>query len=158
MASKFYFLLMCAIIVEKSTGIELKTSDCGSELGKFSDLVIDCDEGSTPDLCNLSKNKKYDGSLKVTPNTDIDNATIALHAIIGGIKVPFPLTDNNLCVNHDVTCPLKAGQEVVPTITINVPGYAPSVNLIAIMELQSNGEDLVCVRFLGKITAGNNTL
>ena len=158
MASKFCFLLMCAIIVEKSTEIELKTVDCGSSLGKFSDLVINCDEGSEPDNCKFSKNKKYAGSLKVTPNTDINNATIVLHAIIGGATVPFPLPDKNLCEGHDVTCPLKAEQEVVPTISISVPSDAPPVKLTAKMEFQSNGKDLACVEFLAEITAGNNAL
>ena len=158
MASKFFFVLMCAIIVEKSTEIELKTVDCGSPLGKFSDLVINCDEGSEPDHCKLSKNKKYSGSLKVTPNTDINNVTIVLHAIVGEETFPFPFPDKNLCEGHDVTCPLKAEQEVVPTISLSVPSFAPSWKLAVKMEFQSNGEDLACVEFLAEITAGNNAL
>ena len=145
---------MCAIIVEKSSEIELDTKDCGSPLGDFSDFVINCDEGSEAKLCKFSKNKKYTCSLKITPKEDIDNATIVLHADIGGVTVPFPLKDSNLC--DYITCPLKAGEEVVPSISLAVPGYAPSVRLIAKMELQSNGEDLVCATFFGEITAGND--
>ena len=147
-------LLICAVAVEKSTEIVLKTVDCGSPLGDFSDLDIDCDEGSTVELCKLSKGKTYKGTLKVTPNTIINNATIVLHALIGSAELPFPIPDKDLCNNHDVVCPLKPKEEVEVSISIAIPSIAPSTGLKAKMEFQSGGGDLVCLEFLGSIGSG----
>ena len=147
-------LLICAIAVEKSTEIVLKTKDCGSVLGKFSDLDINCDEGSAADKCEISKGKSYKGTLKVTPNELITNATIVIHAIIGEKVLPFPFSDNDLCKNHNVVCPLKPNQEYEVTLSLHVPKNAPSLGLLVKMEYQSNGKDLVCVEYGISISSG----
>lgn len=151
MALKIFLLLMFAIAVEKSTGIAISATDCGSVLGKFSDLEINCDEGSTAEDCKLSIGKKYTGSLKVTPNTAINKAKIVLHAIIGRATLPFPFPDNDLCKNHNVVCPLKADTQYTVEIELDIPSYAPKVNFEAKMEFQSGGEDLVCLKFIGTL-------
>ena len=138
-------------MVEKSTELVLDTVDCGSVLGEFSTLDINCDEGSLAHECELTVGKKYTGSLKVTPNTIINNGTIVLHAEIAGASLPFPFPDNNLCEDHDINCPLKPDKEVVVSITLPVPSFAPAVNFLAKMEFKSGDKDLVCVEFLGKI-------
>jgi hypothetical protein len=151
MASKIFFLLMCAILVERSNGLVLRAKDCGSELGEFSSLDIDCDEGSSAELCELSKGKTYTGHVKFTPNTMITNATIALHAKVGPATLPFPLPDNDLCKGKELTCPLKENVEVTAAMNISVPSYAPAISIVAKIEFQSGGKDLVCAEFLGKI-------
>lgn len=151
MASKFLLLLILAVAVRESSGIVVDTTDCGSDLGKFSDFQMDCDEGSTAALCMISDSKSYSGSMKVTPNTIINNGTISLHAIIGGTSLPFPFPDNDLCKDHSVSCPMKPNVEVVVSLSITVPSYAPKLNIIAKIELTSNSEDLVCLEFLASI-------
>lgn len=148
MASKFLLLLMCAITVKKSTALVLDTEDCGSVLGKFSSFDLNCNEGSTAELCKISPGKKYTGTLKLTPNTVINNGTITLHAIIGKTTLPFPFSDKDLCKDHNIHCPLKADTEVTVSLTLAVPSFAPQVNLVAKIEFHSIGKDLACIEFL----------
>ena len=142
---------MFAVAVKESIGIVLQTKDCGSILGTFSAFQMDCDEGSTAELCMISAGKKYEGSMRVTPNKIIKNGTILLHAIFGGVVVPFPLPDKDLCTGHNVTCPLKPDIDVVVSLALTVPPFAPKLNIVAKIEFKSSGEDLVCLEFQAKI-------
>ena len=151
MASKFLLLLALVTAIEESTELVLQTKDCGSELGELTSMDINCDEGSSAQLCKLTVGKKYTGKIMMTPHTMISNGTIVLHAIIGPVTLPFPFHDSDLCKDHDVTCPLKADTGVTVDIIIDVPSIAPKVNLVAKMEIQSNGKDLLCTEFLGSI-------
>ena len=151
MALRFLLLLMFAVAVEESIGIVVQAKDCGSTLGKFSAFQMDCDAGSSAEVCKFSAGKKYDGSMRVTPNTVIQNGTIVLHAIIGGTEVPFPFPDKDLCKKHNVTCPLKPKVDVVVSLALSVPSHVPKLNIVAKIELKSSDEDLVCLEFLAEI-------
>lgn len=151
MALRFLLLLIFAVAVEESIGIVVQTKDCGSILGEFSAFQMDCDEGSTAELCMISTGKKYDGSVRVTPNTIISNGTILLHAIIGKAELPFPFPDKDLCTEHNVTCPLKRDVDVVVSLALTVPSFAPKVNIEARIEFISSSKDLVCLEFLAEI-------
>lgn len=153
MASRLLLLLMFAIAVDKSIQLALDTKDCGSKLGKLSSLDINCDEGSSPDLCKLTIGKDYTGHMKLIPNRIIDNGTIVLHAIVGGVPLPFPFHNSKLCKNHGVVCPLKADTEYTVSIELAVPRAAPEINFVCKVEITSEAsdQDLICFEFLGSL-------
>ncbi|XP_046861496.1 uncharacterized protein LOC124454786 [Xenia sp. Carnegie-2017] len=145
-----YFLFLVAMLVQISLQIEVSTKDCGSKYASFSNLQINCEEGSTTDVCNVKQGKTYASTLNLTPNTIIENATIVLHGVLGGMSLPLQLEHKHLCEHHGVVCPLKPGVQVIVKSELAVPGWAMGEPLVK-TELKTKHKNIICMTFKTRV-------
>ena len=145
----FVFVLL-AVALRQSIATELKTEDCGSHFGKVTGFSINCDKGSTKDYCIVSKGHKYTSELKIIPNKDIDNGTIAIAGKVGMINHHVNIPDNNMC-HHGLQCPLKAGEEVTMSLSMDGPNSHFHVTVHVKMEIKTHGQDFICLKYKIKV-------
>lgn len=151
MVSKAFLLLLCALAVDKSIGLQVETKDCGSPPGQFSSVDVDCNEGSKPSRCHFSVGKTYTALVKVTPVAAVNQSTIVVHAMVAGMSERIPIPDPDLCEGHGVVCPLKPNQEVTVSLSVTIPKRAPHFNIEIKVELMSNKKDFVCFSYYAKL-------
>lgn len=148
---------MAVVLFITCTGnaVIVKFKDCGSKMIKVESLDFDC-EGGTATPCTFKKGTTYHGKVNLNPTAEVTNGTIKLSAVIGPLKVPFPIKNANVCSDHNIKCPMKPGEKQVFEIQLEVPSIAPSVELLAIIEIiTSTKVDAACFEFPAKIESSN---
>ena len=142
-----YCLVVVLFIACGVDAVVIKTTDCGSKLLHVEKLELDC-EGGKPSPCRFKKNVKYSGQLTLTPTEVVANATMSIHAILGGIKIPFPVKNPNLCIGHNIKCPMKPGETQVGELQLLIPSYYPSAEFVALFEVISPSNiEALCFKF-----------
>ena len=141
------------------SAITVPFDDCGSTSVTVTNLDLDC-EGNVPEPCKFIKGNTYSGAISFTTKAEIENGDIVLHAIIGSVKLPFPIDDPDICSNHNLTCPIASDRNEILTLSLAVPSLAPSTNLVVKFEIQpssgSSETDIMCMEFLAEIADGND--
>jgi hypothetical protein len=131
--------------------------DCGSKSVTVQELDFDCEDGE-PKPCKFIKGNTYHGNFSFTTTAEVAKGQIVIHAIIGGLTLPFPFDHPDICSNHNLTCPMASGANEVLTINLKVPAFVPSTNLVAKFEIKptkGSATDIMCVEFLGEIVDSN---
>ena len=125
--------------------------DCGSEVGNFTHVTISSCKGTDP-VCVLKKNSNVTLDIYFTTSVTDNSVTAAVHGIIQGLPVPWPLHDPNACHLSGLTCPLQLGNNYHYTTIISVLKTYPKISLEVKWELKNeNGKDIVCALIPAKI-------
>ena len=68
-------------------------------------------------------------STHATAAEDVTATNGSVHAILGSVKIPFPLSNANGCSpdGGHLNCPLQAGTEYVYSSDLTIPSYTPPV-------------------------------
>ena len=86
------------------------------------------------------------------PGVTDNSVTAAVHGIIQGLPIPWPLHDPNACHLSGLTCPLQPGNNYHYTTIISVLKTYPKISLEVKWELKNeNGKDIVCALIPAKI-------
>ena len=142
----------------QGNAVTVKFKDCGSKMIKVESLDFDC-EGGVPLPCAFKRGSTYRGKVNLNPTAEVTNGTIALHALIAGALVPFPLKNPNICSDHNIKCPMKPGEEQVFEIQLEVPSFAPDIKFMAKIEIiTSTKVDAACFEFIGEIKSSNKLI
>ena len=85
-----------------------------------------------PDIhSHLSRPLDFHVPLSCGAAEDVTAVNGSVHAIIGPLKVPFPLANPNGCQPAgNLPCPLSAGVHYVYRSNLVIPSYAPPVRSI----------------------------
>ncbi|KYQ56007.1 Protein NPC2 like protein [Trachymyrmex zeteki] len=128
--------------------------DCGSTLGKFTEVVIS--ECSTSDeKCNFVRGTNATMSINFKPNKDISHIVARVYGILNILPVPFPLSQPDVCKdpNAGLKCPLHKDQEYHYMTMMSIKKNFPSVNVKIKWEfVNENNEKIVCIEFPAKVT------
>ncbi|KAF6771314.1 hypothetical protein AHF37_10425 [Paragonimus kellicotti] len=138
-------VLIFAISVQLSLSLRLDSTqfkDCGSQVGILKTVdVVPCD--TRP--CTLYKGKNTQIVVKFTAKKQIDQGNVMVSGIMGGVPVPFPLDDADLCKFTQPTCPLMPGeQQYTYSYSLPVKTIYPSIRLDVKWELKNGNEDIIC--------------
>ncbi|XP_072750246.1 ecdysteroid-regulated 16 kDa protein-like [Anoplolepis gracilipes] len=128
--------------------------DCGSEVGKFSEVTI----SSCPDLseekCSILRQTEISVSMKFTANVDISTIEARAFGVLVEVPIPVALEKPDVCKDPDsgITCPLKQGQEVQYKASFTLEKTTPALSLEIMWEFRNEkDEKIVCVKFPAKI-------
>ena len=140
------------MLVQISLQIQISTKDCGSDYSSFSNLKINCEEGSTNDVCILKKFRTYISAMDLTPNTIIYNGTFDVYQEVEKKSLPFSMKYKTLCAFHDVLCPLKEYATVVLISEFFVPWFAMSGSSVIKTVLKTySGQHIFCMKFAADV-------
>ncbi|CAF3974951.1 unnamed protein product [Adineta steineri] len=148
------FLLVILGLLCCSSGLVWSATpykDCGSPSGTIQAFVVtDC----TTVPCKFIKGHTYSMNLTVQAKTPSATASVALHGIIGGIPVPFPIGEPNAC-KLGAKCPIASGDVNVVSFSLPVLSSYPAISLYVKIELVADDQknDYACLQFPATITS-----
>ena len=64
---------------------------------------------------------------------EVSKMTAAVHGVLAGVPVPFPIDNNNACKDCGLTCPLAAGASATYTYQLPVKSAYPSVSYYSLL-------------------------
>lgn len=145
------FVLFAIPLLLAFTVVFSTYSDCGSEVGTLTSLVVEgCDEAAP--RCILKRNTNASIQITFTPKQDTSAVNAVVHGIILGVPAPFILDNPDGCVNCGMECPLRTGQTYTYTAVLPILKKYPRVTVDVKWELQdSNEKNLVCVLIPSKL-------
>ncbi|XP_031635975.1 NPC intracellular cholesterol transporter 2 homolog a-like [Contarinia nasturtii] len=150
---KFLVLtLTFALIFGSNNALEFK--DCGSELGKFSKVVVsNCDEASSVCVLKRHTNATIDLDFNLVDDSKIENVSTVVHGVILGVEMPFPLANPNACVDSGIECPLEKGKNYNYQQTLPVLKSYPKVSVTVKWELKdvTSAKTIICVLIPARI-------
>jgi len=112
--------------------------------------IIGCE--STP-VCTLIKGKNASLEIDFTTTENSNAGTSVVHGIIAGIRVPFALSNPDVCKDSGVSCPLQTGTTYKYMTQIFVKTIYPSIKLKVQWEIQDDaGKDLICIELPAQIS------
>ncbi|XP_072751077.1 uncharacterized protein [Anoplolepis gracilipes] len=127
--------------------------DCGSILGKFSEVSVSgCQESD--ESCALVRGTNASISIKFTANQDIETVNVRVYGVLSGVPIPFPFNKPDVCKDLDagVKCPLHKNQEYDYKTSLFVQKKFPPVSVDIKWELvDENGNKIICVQFPAKV-------
>ncbi|KAH0948491.1 hypothetical protein HN011_002592 [Eciton burchellii] len=127
--------------------------DCGSELGKFTDITIStCD--NSEEKCGFTRGVDINVSVKFIPNKDISKIEAHVFGVLLDVAVPFPLEKPDVCKdsNSNIKCPLKKDQEVEYKSSFFLEKKTPALSVEIMWEFRNeNDEKIICIKFPGKV-------
>ncbi|GAB1609742.1 NPC intracellular cholesterol transporter 2-like [Argonauta hians] len=141
MASIHIFWSLFIIVSVQSIVQAVKFVDCGSKLAKLDSLEI---TGCTTLPCKIRRGESMQLNVTFTPNTVVHSAKTYIHGIIRHISLPFPISNNNACVNSGLTCPLAAATPAHYHFSLDVSKDYPSLSVIIKWELRQDQTDIIC--------------
>ncbi|XP_032237192.2 NPC intracellular cholesterol transporter 2 [Nematostella vectensis] len=140
-------ILSLLAFASSTQGRKISFKACESPAGKLVELDLEpCEE----EPCTFHKGSNETCKATFVPNELVSSATIEVFGIIGGVQVPFPLKNPNVCENHGVKCPINAGDSATLDLNIYVSNLYPSLKLIIKFELKGGDNKLV---FCGEFSA-----
>ncbi|GAB1863133.1 Niemann Pick type C2 protein [Camponotus japonicus] len=146
------FSLLCVLCCIISS-LAFVFEDCGSEVGKFSDIIISsCDPSE--EKCSIIRESEIHVSMKFTPSVDVKNVEAKAFGVLLDVPVPFPLKKPEICKDPDsgVKCPLKKDVEIEYKVTFFVEKATPALSLEIMWEFRNEkDEKITCVKFPAKI-------
>jgi Niemann-Pick C2 protein len=146
------FILTVLLFVTFTKAGKVDFEDCGSKLGKISEVDV---SGCTTLPCSLPRGSTVKFEVTFEPNTNVSAATAVVHGILAGIPIPFPIPNPDGCKDSGLTCPLSAGKSYTYSTDLPVKTMYPSVKVIVKWELKSN-DDIFCMQIPVQITSSRN--
>ncbi|XP_078589714.1 NPC intracellular cholesterol transporter 2-like isoform X2 [Branchiostoma floridae x Branchiostoma japonicum] len=142
MALKFILFLAFCVGISVIFGSPVPVyKDCGSKAGaKINSIDI------TPcatEPCPLVKGRNVSVILGFTTNKQITKASAIVHAILGGVRVPYPLQNPDGCKDSGLKCPLAAGGTYNYTSSLLVSKTYPSIKLVVEWEIKDQDGDVI---------------
>ncbi|KAL3872611.1 hypothetical protein ACJMK2_035826 [Sinanodonta woodiana] len=124
--------------------------DCGSTGGKVNAVIVKGCE--TSDVCKLQRGTNVSIEVDFTSMEGSDKATSVVHGIIGGISVPFHLSNPDACTGCNLDCPLVNGKNYQFITSLTVLKEYPLIRLVVKWELQdANSHDIFCIELPAQI-------
>merc|ERR1712117_889608 len=119
------------------------TSDCGSTMGTISKVTMQgCDSNVASGFCPAPQGSMAHGQFTFTANQTINSLTCDMStSAVPGVGIPCPEADGCKSIANNVTCPIKAGTEVVYNIDIDVLPLYPKMQLLGNINLKLNKND-----------------
>lgn len=131
--------------------------DCGKDAAKGAVKGIKITNCAAAGVCTLVKGTNVTVTVDFKAPLDAAKATTAVHGIIGGIPVPFPLPGADACTGCGLTCPLKKGTSYEYHKVIEVKNVYPSVRLVVKWEVEdSKGNQVFCFEVPAEIKADSS--
>ena len=98
-------------------------------MGSISQVTLQgCDANVASGFCPAPKGSMAHGQFTFTPSVDIESFSCDMTtSIVPGAGIPCPVADGCKSIANNVTCPIKAGTEVVYNIDIKVATFYPQV-------------------------------
>ena len=97
-------------------------------MGTISQVTMQgCDANVASGFCPAPKGSMAHGQFTFTPSVDIDSFSCDMTTNLAPVGIPCPVADGCKSIANNVTCPIKAGTEVVYNIDINVLPLYPKV-------------------------------
>jgi Niemann-Pick C2 protein len=120
-----------------------------SNIAEGAVVVTPCD--SQP--CELHHGTNVTINISFTPSKDFSSLNTIIKGKIGPIWVPFPIDNNDACVNSGLTCPIRTGELAHFTLTLPIRSYYPDINVIVEIELKNDDGVAVCIDLPLKIVS-----
>ncbi|UJR30937.1 hypothetical protein I4U23_018449 [Adineta vaga] len=146
------FLLAAFLCSINSIWTATPYKDCGSTAGTIQSFDV---TGCTTAPCKFAKGHNYTMNLGFQSKSASKTASVSIHGVIGGIPIPFPLSDPNAC-NMGVKCPINADDTNIATMSLPVLSSYPSLSLYVKLEIKADdtSNDYACLQFPATITSG----
>ncbi|XP_011630991.1 NPC intracellular cholesterol transporter 2 homolog a-like [Pogonomyrmex barbatus] len=128
--------------------------DCGSEVGKFTDIVISSCT-TADEKCAVARGSEVSVVVKFVPNVDVSDVEAHAFGVILDVPVPFPLEKPKVCKepSSGLKCPLKKDVEAEYKATFTVEKKAPALSVDVMWEFRNEkDEKIICIKFPAKIT------
>ncbi|XP_011445166.3 NPC intracellular cholesterol transporter 2 [Magallana gigas] len=114
----------------------INVKDCGSVTGNINQVEI------TPcpsEPCQFKRGVNVTMKVEFTSKIESKKYTSVLHGIIGGVPVPFPVSQGL------ISGPINANSKIVYLNALKVEQSYPKVSLVAKLEIRDDsGKDMVC--------------
>lgn len=126
--------------------------DCGSKVGKFTAITLDCDMAKSE--CELLQNTNVTITIDFTVDKDVSKVTAVVHGIVMDVPIPFPLPNADACADPDsgLTCPLAKGGPYKYKNTLPVHKSYPKLSVTVKWEMKDeDNETIVCFLIPAKI-------
>ena len=142
-------LVSCASAAPRPIVHATPWKDCGSTTVVLTNVsVVGCN--SVP--CKTPRGSNITTIIYFTPKQNYASLTNAVYGLIGGVPVPFPLSQPNVC-QLGVTCPVETGTNYVETVVIDVLAVYPCLQLIVEWKLEDpSGNQVSCFEVPLQIT------
>ncbi|XP_043589991.1 NPC intracellular cholesterol transporter 2 homolog a-like [Bombus pyrosoma] len=131
----------------------LDIDDCGSKVGKFTSVTLDCDMNKS--VCDLIPNTNATINIDFTVDKDVSKVNAVVHGIVMDVPIPFPLPNADACQTPDsgIKCPLKKGDATFHyKNTLLVLKSYPKVSVTVKWQLKDeNNEDIICILIPARI-------
>ena len=97
-------------------------------MGTISKVTMQgCDANVASGFCPAPKGSMAHGQFTFTPSVDINSFSCDMSTSLAPVGIPCPEADGCKSIANNVTCPIKAGTEVVYNIDITVSPFYPQV-------------------------------
>ncbi|XP_078675410.1 NPC intracellular cholesterol transporter 2-like [Branchiostoma floridae x Branchiostoma belcheri] len=114
--------------------------DCGSKVAKINSInITPCET----EPCPLVKGHNVSVVLEFTTNKQITKASAVVHAILSGVRVPYPLQNPDGCKDSGLKCPIAGGGTYNYTSSLLVSKTYPSIKLVVEWELKDQDGDVI---------------
>lgn len=143
---KLFLPFFCAFFVFSDAFL---WKDCGSKLGKISAIDLKGCKDHSAKICQVAKGTSIRASVTVDVNDGIaiDSATTLIHAVIGGIPIPWSPPNPHACTaGGGLQCPVKGSTSTTYSMGVEIKSYVPSVRATIKWEVKDDktGQDLFC--------------
>lgn len=135
--------------------------DCGSKSAKVVNVTI---SPCTKEPCPLITGQNATIGISFMENAGVAPVEFTkskVYGIVLGIKVPFPIDDDNGCNNCGITCPVKAGSTYSYSYSLYIDPSFPAVDCIVQWELKAtskdrkqDSDDLFCIQVPVQVKKG----
>ena len=122
--------------------------DCGSQVGKLVNVTV---SGCSSVPCMVKKGQTYTLTATFLSNEAASQAWAVVHGIVGGVPVPYHITNPNGCVDSGIQCPMKTGSTYSYSSSLTIMTYLPEIKVLVKWELadaKTDGQDLFCFEIL----------
>merc|ERR1712002_376303 len=117
--------------------------DCG---GRATDVLVDFN-GCTEEPCQLVRGGTLSTHIEFTETETADSYHHKIYVIVAGIPIPFPVDNEDGCVNLETgDCPGEPGEKFSLTNESVMDNETPKVHLTFQWHiLDNNDKDAVCI-------------
>ncbi|KAL5463556.1 hypothetical protein EMCRGX_G032461 [Ephydatia muelleri] len=123
--------------------------DCGSTTVALTNVSV---SGCNSAPCKVQRGSNITAMIYFTPKQTYASLTNAVYGLIGGVPIPFPLTQASVC-ELGATCPVEVGTDYVETVVIDVLSSYPCLQLIVEWKLKDpSGNEVSCFEVPLQIT------
>uniref|UniRef100_H2XMP3 NPC intracellular cholesterol transporter 2 n=2 Tax=Ciona intestinalis TaxID=7719 RepID=H2XMP3_CIOIN len=141
---KLYSFLILAGVAISIAHCKISIKDCGSKCGKIDSIAVtDCN--TSP--CKLNKGETYTFNVTFTPNVAVNAAKSFVYGILDGLKVPFPISQPNACVDSNINCPMSKGTSYTYSAKLPIKSLYPDVKVVVEWNLEDTekNESIFCL-------------
>ncbi|CAG0902038.1 unnamed protein product [Cyprideis torosa] len=133
--------------------------DCGSPDGEIGSVSIFPDCGSSTS-CILSRGTNVTLTVEFQSKVKSVSAKSVVHGILGGIPIPFPLSEPDACKSGSLdVCPVTAGKGLVYKENLPIKTIYPPVKVTVKWELKDDaGNDMICLLIPAKLQMSSGSL